>query len=276
MFNALLDIRKILGGSAEMFWKGGFPGYSFESHPDAVNNSTFDLKSVKSQIKAYEAGLQRYFAMLGMTVKNLTVQIADPTNHLEAQVLAITVAMDVPKRQFLGSEIGQLATDEDKKTWNFRLRSYIKNYTDPFVLRPFVSRVMKMGALPFVEDFKTHWPDLNAPSGKEVAEVAGLITDALYKYVVGGVHQLMPPMEYLSFVLKMDISEINAIMDAAKDSAEGDNEDDPLQTREEQEEEKAAEEQDRQFAQQKELAQQKQQQQGRQPAQSRQPTQPRR
>ena len=33
VYNYVFDVRKILGGSGEMFWKGGFPGLSIETQP---------------------------------------------------------------------------------------------------------------------------------------------------------------------------------------------------------------------------------------------------
>ncbi|KKK65744.1 hypothetical protein LCGC14_2971080, partial [marine sediment metagenome] len=47
VFNRILDVRKILSGSGEMFWKGGFPGYSLEVNPDLdVTLTKADKKEV--------------------------------------------------------------------------------------------------------------------------------------------------------------------------------------------------------------------------------------
>jgi uncharacterized protein len=256
-FNNLLDIRKILGGSAEMFYKGGFPGLSFETHPDAITNSTFDLASIKKQVERWESGLQRYFASLGLTVKSLAPQVSDPSKHLEVQIEAICTVMEIPKRVFLGSEIGELASTQDKATWNDRVHAKQEDHTSPIVIRPFVEHLVKVGALPEVEldEIKIHWPDLNAPSGKEKADVAAKITDALYKYVVGRCFEIVPPEQFLSMILRLDVAEVNAIRDAMMESAEGDNENDPMVIRDEQKLEQEEERHQQQFEQQKELAQ---------------------
>lgn len=260
VFNNLLDIRKILGGSAEMFWKGAFPGWSFETHPDAINNSELDEESVKKQVERWESGLQRYFASLGLTVKSLAPQVSDPTNHLDVQIQAVTTAMEIPKRVFLGAEVGELASSQDKATWNDRVHAKQEDHTSPVVCRPAIERFIIIGALPFIEpeEVKVFWPDLNAPSGKDKADVGAKLTDALYKYVIGEVYKIIPPAQFFSVVLKFDVSEINAIIESAMASAEDTNEDDPMVIVEEERLQQQQEEERQKFQMQKELTQVKQ------------------
>lgn len=207
-FNRLLDIKKTLGGSAEMFWRGAFAGLSIEAPaPTAGSAATAkftedDRKKLRKEIDAYANGLQRYMALVGMTAKSLAPQVSDPTNHVEAQLKMIAVALNVPLRMLMGSEAGQLASGQDRKNWNDRVAGEANGYTTPFVVVPFVTRLILAGVLRAPAknrlgyyDFKVEWPDLNAPSPTEVSEVAQRMAAALKDYMLSGARQILPPKE---------------------------------------------------------------------------------
>jgi len=220
-FNRLLDLRKIAGGSGEMFWKGGFPGYSLETAAgNGEEDVELDVEATKAQMTAYMDGLQRYIATVGLQVKSLSVEIADPRPHVEVQLKLIASALGVPWRVFIGSEAAQLASEQDTKTWNRRLTRRRLNYVNPFIVRPFVERLIAVGVLPPLAEENSlyvDWPDLNSPSDLEKADVSSKKTDALAKYVQSGVDTLMPPFLYLTLVLGMDDEEAQAVVDAAEE-----------------------------------------------------------
>ena len=76
---------------------------------------------------------------------------------------------------------------------------------------------MLLGVLPEAEDYLIKWPDLNAPSDKDKADTANTLTEALAKYVAGGVDSLMGPKQYLSLILGLELEEIEAIEKATED-----------------------------------------------------------
>lgn len=213
VYNRLLDIRKILGGSGEMFWKGGFPGLAFESNPEP-GDAAIDLDSLKDQMESYMNGLQRYLAMEGMTVKSLAPQVAGPKEHTDTNMRNIAISLGIPYRIFFGTEESKLASVQDSKTWNKRISQRQENYVSPFIIRPLIDRLMAFGVLPEVK-YTIDWPDLNAPTDEDKAKVSSILTEALAKYVGGGVDALIPPMEYLTVILGMTQEEAEAIEKAA-------------------------------------------------------------
>jgi uncharacterized protein len=221
VFNRLLDVRKLLGGSAEMFWKGAFPGYSFEVNPDIASEVVFDDK-VKQELRGefanFSNGLERFMATKGVAVKSLSPQVSEPTAHLDAQINAICVKLTVPRRVFEGSERGELASSQDSESWDKRMERRQDKYNGPCIVRPFYDRLIMAGVLPMPENpagYKCWWPPLSKPSDTEQAEVAAKITEALAKYVAGGVATLVPPLEYMTNVLKMKLEVAQAILKAA-------------------------------------------------------------
>lgn len=216
VMNRLLDLRKIAGGSGEMFYKGGFPGLSLQSL-DPEGNVTFDKEATQEQMDKYMNGLQRYIALVGMEAKSLAPQVADPGPHAELQLKLIAISMGVPWRVFIGSEQAQLASGQDMKAWNQRVNRRREEYCTPFILRPFIDRMMEVGVLPQVEDYDVKWEDLNSPSDQEKADVTEKRTNALAKYVQSGSDTMIPPFHFLTLILEFSDDEANAIIEAAEE-----------------------------------------------------------
>jgi len=238
IYNRLLDIRKILGGSGEMFWKGGFPGLSFETQPEP-GDEALDLDSLKDQMEKYMAGMQRYLATTGMTVKSLGPQVASPKDHVETNMRNIAISLGIPYRIFLGTEEAKLASAQDITTWNKRLSQRQENYVTPFVIRPFIDRLIILGILPEPKEYTVDWPDLNAPTDEDKANVAKILTEAIVKYVTGGADSLISPREYLTMVLGFTQDEAEAIEKAALayiKEHEGEEEEEPEEPEEPEEE----------------------------------------
>jgi hypothetical protein len=218
VYNRLVDIRKLLAGSGEMFWKGGFPGYAMEINPD-IQDPDIDTDSIKEEFREYSEGLQRYIAVEGVSVKSLQPQVADPEGHFTTQVKAIAMTLGVPYRIFLGSEEAKLASTEDKASWNDRKTRRRNNYVTPCLVRPTIDRLQQVGVLNEAE-YEVNWPDPDAPSEDDTASVAGKVTEALGKYVSNDVETLIPPLEFFTKVLKMEQKEAEAIEEARKKHVE--------------------------------------------------------
>jgi hypothetical protein len=216
-YNRLLDLRKTLAGSAEMFWKGGFPGYGVEVNPD-YSDASLDTESIKDEMEKFFDGLQRYMAMEGVTIKSLQPQTSDPTHHIEAQVKAICSTRGIPYRIFVGSEKAELASTQDKKSWNERIRDRQTNYLTPMVIRPCIEWLQVLGVLPMAETLLVSWPDRDAPSDKEIADVAKLRADAMAKYVSAGVSAIMTTFDFFTKVLGYTVEEAKAIDEGAVES----------------------------------------------------------
>lgn len=216
--NRLLDLAKVAGGAGEMFWKGGFPGISLETLPEVLVNGTveIDIKSTEAQMEAYMNGLQRYIATVGMKANSLTVQVADPGPHVEVQLKLIAIALSIPWRVFMGSESAQLASEQDARTWNRRLARRRNDYISPYILRPFVKRLVDVGVLTPPKKLLIEWPDLNTPSEKDKASVAEGLTKAMMDYMASGADALMPPFHFFTLVLGLSEYEARSVIEAAQ------------------------------------------------------------
>lgn len=212
----IYDVRKVRGGSAEMFWKGAFPGYSFETLPQLGIETEFDKDSVIEEFQKYQDGLQRIIALQGMTAKSLAPQVADPQKHLEEQYRSISTTLGIPLRVLMGTEAGHLASIQDSTTWLRRLTKRQEIYLTPKLIRPFVDRLIMVGVLPKPEQYIIGWNDLNTMSAADKADVALKKTQAMMTYVTGGCEQIMPVVEFYINILGLSITEAISIMKKIK------------------------------------------------------------
>lgn len=201
VLNNLQDLRKLYGGSAEMYWNGAFPGISFETDPALGGDVDIDTEATKDQVEKYFNGLQRFLALTGMTAKSLAPQVVDPTPQIERQIEAICIKGGYPKRIFMGSERGELASSQDDAAWNDRLRERQNTQITPNVIVPFVDRLILLGVLPPPAlGYTVEWPDLTSQTSQEKTQIAFQRTQALAQYATSGAEQVMPLMQYLTLV----------------------------------------------------------------------------
>jgi len=213
VLNRLQDLELIAGGSAEMFWRGAFPGYSFKAD-EGFTLKGQALVDLEDEIQEFVHDLKRYIRLTGMSVDELSAQVADPSNHFEILVSLISAATAIPKRILLGSERGELASSQDESNWHTQVENRRTDHAEPTILRPFINRLMEKGVLPEVgeDGYEVEWPDLFAPSEKEQAEVTKTKTEALAAYSnAPSANLIIPPAFYLAKFLNLTQDEIDQI-----------------------------------------------------------------
>lgn len=219
VYNALLDLRKILGGSGEMFWRGGFPGIAFQLGGDAGLQEVSDATKTAMQenIDDYFAGLDRALLLENVEAKQLDPQVADPTGHIDMQLKAISLSLGVPYRVFMGAEQAKIASTQDKRTWNERVMKRQLKYLTPMLVRPFIDRLIAFGSLPAPKQYFVDWPDREAITDKDIADVAVKEVDAMAKYVGGNVSTIMAPRDFYISILKKTAEEAEAFDEGVKE-----------------------------------------------------------
>ncbi len=194
-YRRLLDLRKVYAGSAEMYWQGAFPGFSFDANPDLEDEEEMDIETVQEQIQLYMDHLQRYLASTGGTFRSLAPQVVDPTPQIQAYITIICAVLGCPLRIFLGSESGVLASELDKTAWNRRISQRQVLYCEPMIVRKIFNRLNELEVLGSVSDgfkYKVSWTDLNALSDKDKADVALKRAQTMLQYLSSGGEKIVP------------------------------------------------------------------------------------
>lgn len=214
VLNRLEDLDKVAGGSAEMFWRGALPGYGFKLDKDATGGVQNE-DALTDEIEEYMHGLKRYIRLKGMSVENLEMQVADPSNHAAILIDLIACAIRMPKRILLGSERGELASSQDERAWADRIEERRTEHCEAKILRPFVDRLVETGVLTkhSEEGYSVKWSDLRAPSDKEIAEIGETRSKSIKNYVDStGADEIVPPEIFYEKILGLDPEEIKRIM----------------------------------------------------------------
>lgn len=216
-FNRLMDLEKLLGGSAEMFWKGGRPGYHGKLGEGAQLTAE-EEEELMSQLDEYEHNLRRILLTQNIDLETLASQVADPTAHVDVQIQMISAVTGIPKRILTGSERGELASTEDRKNWFDLIATRRGEYAEVHIVRPFVDRLIEFGVFPQpTEGYSVVWEDLYAQSDKDKAEIGKTRSEALKNYTsTPGAQDAVPLESFLGHFLGFDDDQIDIIMEQRK------------------------------------------------------------
>lgn len=218
--NCLLNINKILGSSGEGYWKGAFMGISFETHPTLGGEAQVNVTNLRQQMWKFQNDLQRFLISTGMTAKTLAPQVTDPTPHIDVNTQMICVETGMPQRIFMGSERGELASSQDKDTWEQRLVYRRKMHVTPRIIVPFVDRLITCKVLPEPESYKVKWPTVDNMAETDKATIAQSKTTAMAAYLSSGLEALMTPEDYLVKVQGFSTDDAQQIIESAKEATE--------------------------------------------------------
>jgi len=221
VWNHLLDLMKVYGGGAEGFWKNCVMRIFLETHPQLGGDVTIDEEGIKEKMWDMDNGLQKHAALMGMSAKTVAPTVVDPSPHVNTQIEAICIKIPIPKRVFMGSERGELASGQDDGTWNDTVRGRRNEYVIPRIIAPFVNRLIKMKVLPTPKSLTANWPDPETMKPLEKAQLALTRADTMAHYIAGKVDMLIDPMDFLTREMGFSDDEADTILERAVERAEG-------------------------------------------------------
>lgn len=168
VYNNLVDLEKVMGASAEMFFKGAKRTFSLEAKDDySVDNA----EELKEQADEFAHNLRDFFTLEGMEAKMFRGDYPDPSSNFNVQLDVIAGNQAIPKRILLGSEAGQLASSQDETNWNSRVDERRMSFAAPKMVRPFVDAMMLTGNLPTLEDYTIEWDESASLSELDIAQI---------------------------------------------------------------------------------------------------------
>jgi len=198
VFNRLNDLEKIVGGGSEATWQVMDRGI----HADMRNGFTMgplDESGLSDEIDDYMHGRRRFLRTAGVDIKELGSETVDPSGLFGIILSLVAAARNVPQRILIGSERGELASSQDAETWAGVVLSRQTNFVEPVILRPFVDRLVELGALrPAQENrYKISWRSLLAHDDQKAANVAQGKALALASYAAQpDAERIVPPGEF--------------------------------------------------------------------------------
>lgn len=194
-FNALVDVEKISGSSAESFLKNSARTMTFEYSPDAsptvinADGSTGSVREVhENQVRALNRNIDSAIVTQGAKAGVLQTSISDPTGAFQLAANLFSASVQIPFVVLFGQQTGRLASDQDRADMQARCKARQANELTP-MLEEFVRRMQAAGIIDAGE-FEIEWPDLAAPSDKEKLEIVKAMTAATKEAFGAGVQDL--------------------------------------------------------------------------------------
>lgn len=208
IWNRVMDCEKLLGASAEIFWQNAAPTRAWMADAD-TEFSPDDQADMEAMFEELYHGLRRDVRLRGVTPQSLVQAVADPSGHLDKQLDFISGATGIPKRILIGSERGELASEQDENNWAARVTERRNNHATPHIIRPTIDRLIRYGVLPEpVGGYDVEWPESDSLGEEKRAMIAKTKAEAVAAYVsIPGAEQVVPPQEFRRWLGEAEESE---------------------------------------------------------------------
>lgn len=171
VWNLLDDLDKITGGGAEAFWLRANQGLHINVDKD-LDMKKEEKEALKDQADEYQHQMRRMLRTRGVDVNTLGSDVANFSNPADSVLTQIAGAKAIPKRILTGSEMGELASSQDRDNWKDQVDGRQTQYADPYVVRPFFDRLIEFGYLSTPKKYDTHWAHMQTMTEAEKAEGA--------------------------------------------------------------------------------------------------------
>ena len=170
IFNLLDDLLKVTGGTAETYWMTANRGMQVDVDKE-MDMQPGDEEALSDEIEEYQHGLRRFIRTRGVKMNNLGAESTDPTGIFDVQMSLLSGATGIPRRILMGSEAGQLASEQDKANWAERIDERRQLHAEPHILLPTAQLLQNAGILP-EGDLEVKWPSAFIVSPLEKSQIA--------------------------------------------------------------------------------------------------------
>lgn len=167
IYNSLMDLRKIIGGGGEGFYKNAAQSIVFDlkDAASAKNNATLLNKFNEQYDEFSQNRSRRAIWTPGMEAKTLDSKLVNPKEFANNSLMDIAAGSNIPAALLIGNQTGRLAGDQDTKGFLSQVQARRTDFgTD--TVTSVVDWLIKWGILPAAK-YDVEWPDAMAPSAEE-------------------------------------------------------------------------------------------------------------
>jgi hypothetical protein len=177
VYNLLDDLLKVTGGTAEMYWLTGNRGMQADIDKE-MDIDPADAAALTAEIEEYQHQQRRFIRTRGVKLNVLESTVPNPKEIFEMIMALISGTTGIPRRILVGSEAGQLASEQDRANWAERIQERRALFANPSILDPTVMLLQNVGLLT-EGDFTWEWPSafIQNPleEGQSMAQIARAI-----------------------------------------------------------------------------------------------------
>lgn len=172
VWNLLDDLDKITGGGSEASWINANKGLHLNVDKDIKDLSPEEREALQTQADEYQHQIRRMIRTRGVTVTPLGTDVAQFGPNADAILTQIAGAKSIPKRILTGSEMGELASSQDRDNWRDQIVGRQQNYAAPYIVKRFADRLMAYGYLQTSKKYEVRWSPINTRTEDEKANGA--------------------------------------------------------------------------------------------------------
>ena len=234
-FNALVDLEKVSGGSAESYLKNSARVLKFTFDKDSdpqkltggVEGKTLG-QAIEEKARGLNTSVDASVAVQGGDVGTLQTTMHDPRGAWEIAANTYAAAVGIPFTILFGQQTGRLASDEDKAADNARCKSRQRNLLTGAVTA--VIRRLQACGIVEASDFEVEWAPLDAMGDAEKVEIAAKLAAINKDMVAAGRNAPFSENEIRKVV---DYEEEDELEDMPGEGDPDDDDLDPLPARDE-------------------------------------------
>jgi hypothetical protein len=158
VYNLLTDLLKVAGSTAENYWLTANRGMQVDVDKE-MDLTAEDADDLAGEIDEYYHNLRRFIKTRGVKITELGAKVSDPSMTINNILALISATTRMPQRILVGSEAGQLASEQDRANWAERVNERRQKYGEPGVLVPLITAFARIGVLPVPSFLQFLWPD---------------------------------------------------------------------------------------------------------------------
>ncbi len=169
-YNSLMDLRKIIGGGGEGYYRNAAKDIFLGTKPDVSNVvSAAMLETIEEQVDDFiRDRMRKIMVTPGLEAKALDANLANPREFFFNALYDCAAASKIPATILIGQQTGRLASDEDSRHFLSSVKARRENFQTDLVEKT-INWFIEHGVLPSSE-YEVSWDDLLAPSDQEMLD----------------------------------------------------------------------------------------------------------
>lgn len=167
IYNSLMDLRKVLGGGGEGFYKNSAQSIVFNlTDPASAKSNEKILNKFNENFDDFSRNRSRRALWTpGMEANVLSSLLLDPKNFADNSLNDVSAGSGIPITLLIGNQTGRLAGDQDSKGFLGQVQARRLDFGTDMVTDT-LDWMIKWGILP-ASPYEVEWPDAMAPSREQ-------------------------------------------------------------------------------------------------------------
>lgn len=179
VYNLLMDKLKVVGGSAEGYWRNADRKYVANLQQDS--GPLKDEDELQDQVEELINDLRPTVYSRGLDIDTIDGDDTDPSGPYDAIMELISGQTRIPKRKLLGTERGDLASTQDEMAFVQMAEERRQKFGEPEMFRPIIGHWVDLGIVSDPEGgtYDVEWAHLFELTDLEEAELRQRLAKAV-------------------------------------------------------------------------------------------------